>query len=152
MDSSAGVARSVQNRGNNSNQEQIMKLNNRIYRPAALLSDFDRIFSRAFHREGNTPRHDVGVYESEQAWFLRTDLPGCSRKNISLAYEGNTLTLSAERDSKCDGFPIPATRSFRIPENVNARDISARLENGVLEITLPKMESDTPDRLEIEVQ
>ena len=146
------LAQTLRKEGSKPNQLQTMKLTNRIYHPSALLTEFDRLFNESFPRRSDTHPSDVGVYEAENAWFLRIDLPGCGRDNISLAFEKGTLTLTAEQTSDVTGLPFPPTRSFQLPENVDASKISARLESGVLEITLPKLESTPPDRLNIEVQ
>ena len=130
-----------------------MKLSNRFNSPGAFLSEFDQFFDRAFGRPLFANREaNLGVYEADDAWHLRTDLPGFTKEQIKLRFEDGLLTLTAEREeNENHPFQSRVERSFRTPEHVNPEAISARLEHGVLEIVLPKVTPETPDRLEIKI-
>lgn len=134
-----------------------MKLSRPFNATAAdLFNEFDHFFNRALSRPllaGARQRHGAfGVYEADSAWHLRTDLPGFRKEDLSLRFEEGTLHLKAEREENTRTFPASVERSFRVPDNVDATRIEARLENGVLEIVLPKVEQDQPASRSIEIQ
>jgi len=133
-----------------------MKLSRRFYPTADLFSEFDQFFNRAFSRSllpgARQSNGAFGVYEAEQAWHLRTDLPGFAKEEITLRLEDGVLHLNAERDEKNQhSFHSRIERTFRVPDNVDVGGIEARLANGVLEVTLPKLKEDRPENFRIEV-
>ena len=132
------------------NHRHNMNLSNRIFSPADLFAGFDHLFERS-QRHPLRPADKVGVYEADHAWILRTDLPGFSREDLSLHFEEGVLSLSAERENEEHAFQSRTERTFRTPEHVDPDRISARLEDGVLEITLPKLNPGTRGPLEIKI-
>lgn len=132
-----------------------MKLSRRINHPADLLSEFDHFFSRAFSQPlvpASRREHSaVGIYEAESAWFLRTDLPGFEKSEVTLKFEDGGLHLRAERDENTHPFVSRIERTFKVPENIDPTAISANLKDGVLEITLPKVEVEQVDGYSIEI-
>ncbi len=92
----------------------------------------------------------VDVIEQENQYVLRADLPGVDRKDIEIVYEDGTLTLKGQRSEKVvsdnDKFKRiersygSFQRAFHMPENINADEIKAKSEHGVLEVTVPKQE------------
>ena len=131
----------------------MMKLSNRFSNPTSLLSEFDQFFDRAFRRPLHAGRQsNLGVYEADDAWHLRTDLPGFTKEELNLTFDKGVLFLVAER-KEGDNHPFQSRieRTFRTPKNVNPEGITARLEAGVLEMILPKVAPETPERLEIKI-
>ena len=119
---------------------------------------FDRFFGASTLAEFKTDVTDEGDH-----YLLEADLPGFDKKDISLDIQGNTLTVHAERRSKVEEKDQKEkvvrmersfgsySRSFEI-SGVDADGIKAKYENGVLRLTLPKLEQRLPEgrRLEIE--
>ena len=89
----------------------------------------------------------VDIYESEQDLVIVVDVPGVEPDGVELELSGNILSVrgKASRDevggrllfSEYDSHDY--FRSFVMPEFVDASDVSAALVDGVLEITLPKV-------------
>ena len=89
------------------------------------------------------------VSESKTAYDVVIDLPDMDKKDISIAYDNDVLTVSAHRDSlnnasDKDGNLIMNERSYgrfsrqyRLPD-VDRQQISAKYEDGSLKINLPK--------------
>ncbi len=92
----------------------------------------------------------VDVVEEKNSYVLKADLPGVDRKDIDIVFEDGALTVQGERtanvESEHDGYKRiersygSFKRTFRMPDNIDADAISAKNENGVLEVTIPKLE------------
>jgi HSP20 family protein len=90
---------------------------------------------------------DCDILESEEEYKVQIDLPGLAKKEIGIALKNNVLTIKGERDIKAgEGEEFKRqerkrgafARSFALPENVNAAEISANFRNGVLTVAMPK--------------
>ncbi len=90
---------------------------------------------------------DCDILESEAEYKVQIDLPGLAKKEIRIALKNNVLTIKGERDIKAgEGEEFKRqerkrgafARSFALPENVNAAEISATFRNGVLTVAMPK--------------
>jgi HSP20 family protein len=96
------------------------------------------------------PSFKVDISEDEQAFHLDAELPGLTRENISLNIEDDVLTIKAERSQneehkKKDYHRVERSygsfsRSFNIGELIDQENIGAAFDNGVLHVTLPKMQ------------
>jgi HSP20 family protein len=92
----------------------------------------------------------VDVLEDEKAIVIKADLPEVDEKDIKLELNDGTLTLKGERkfetEHKEEDYHFiersygAFSRSFRLPDTVNADEIKAAYKKGVLEVTLPKRE------------
>lgn len=103
----------------------------------------------------------VNTREGKFAYHIEADLPGISKKDIDVSIDNNMLTFCGERKTKDetkkeDYYKIETSfgkfsRSFTLPENIDMENIEANCENGVLEITIPKLKkaSKTKKRVEI---
>ncbi|ORX79795.1 HSP20-like chaperone, partial [Anaeromyces robustus] len=108
------------------------------------------------------PYVDLG--EDENNFYIQIDLPGMTKEQINMELsEDRTLTISGERRnnyktengmkiSKLDCQYGKFSRSFNIPETVNLDGIQAKMENGVLEVTIPKEEPLKNKRRTIQIQ
>ena len=91
----------------------------------------------------------VDVKDNGDAYELTADLPGMEKKDITLHYENNYLTIEASRDESSEqkddaGNYIrrerhtgSISRSFYI-DNIDETKVSAEFDAGVLKVTLPK--------------
>lgn len=117
--------------------------------------DFFRDFDRDFFSK-NLPERSmesmaefspsVDIEENDEMYFVSADLPGVKKEDIKLDINGNMLRFSGERrrEVKEEGYYERSSgrfsRSFTLPENVDAKKIEANFEDGVLRIVLPKSE------------
>lgn len=109
-------------------------------------------------REGLSFVPDVDIYESAEAITLCADVPGATKDNIGIDVREGVLTLSASvaqtaqswrpvhREYEVGGF----SRRFTLGHEVDVEQIAARLEAGVLAVTLPKAEAHKPRKIEIQ--
>jgi HSP20 family protein len=80
----------------------------------------------------------------DSLYVIRAELPGLDpEKDIEVTVEGRTLTIHAERRQEDSGphrseFRYGSlTRLVRLPDNVDAKDVTARYEKGLLEVSIP---------------
>ena len=90
------------------------------------------------------------VRETDSTYELDVDLPGFKKDEIQLKLEDGYLTISAakgvDKDQQDDQgryirrerYAGQCSRSFYVGESVEARDVSARFEDGILRLSLPK--------------
>ena len=121
--------------------------------PTSFGNLIDRFFNESVSRSGGSaysfvPR--VDIVEGEKAFEIHVAVPGMNKEDFKLDLNDNLLTISGERkftqEKKDNNFHSIETqygtfsRSFALPENVDAAKISAAYNNGILEITVPKDE------------
>jgi HSP20 family protein len=102
----------------------------------------------------------VDIIEDNERFLLRADVPGVSVDDIDVSMDGGTLSLSGERrvetrgeDSGLQRIERASGRFFRrfsLPETVDADKITAKCNNGVLEVVIPKTPEVRARRISIE--
>ncbi|MXR40214.1 Hsp20 family protein [Halobaculum sp. WSA2] len=92
--------------------------------------------SRVFG-EGGFGGTDYELYEEDEEFVLTIDMPGFDREEIDLAWDEGVLNVAAEHVDEKRGRRKTYHRRFRFPREIDEDAISARYENGVLEVTLP---------------
>ena len=103
----------------------------------------------------------VDVYEDEHNVTLKVQVPGIDEKDIDIRIENNTLTLHGERkfekEEKEENFRRVEssygsfTRSFSLPQTVDAEKVTANYDKGVLKIMLPKKAEAKPKQIKVNV-
>lgn len=98
----------------------------------------------------------VDILENEHEYLVVADLPGVDRDDLTLDFERGQLTLRAKRSLSTSGERLASERAdadfgrvFRIPDQVDASKIDAKLAEGVLEVHLPKADANRPRRISI---
>jgi HSP20 family molecular chaperone IbpA len=84
----------------------------------------------------------------DNRYVIRAELPGLDpEKDIEVTVDGRTLTIRAERRQE-DSGPYRSefrygslTRSVRLPAKVDASDVTARYDKGILEVSVPVREA-----------
>ncbi|GAA5495018.1 hypothetical protein Rhal01_01188 [Rubritalea halochordaticola] len=89
-----------------------------------------------------TVQEDYQIFSTPEGWSIRTDLPGFEKSELSLHFEDNALHLRAEKAPEAESKRPAVEHRFALGEEVDTQGISAKLENGVLEITLPRKEAE----------
>ncbi len=109
--------------------------------------------------DGVVPQTDI--YEEKGQLVMKTELPGMHKEDLDVTLEGDTLTIRAERRDKVKEDIRRHTREFRygqyfrsmvLPYPINEKEVSATLDNGVLELRLPKAEEPKTKNVEIKAR
>ncbi len=101
----------------------------------------------------------VDVHETDEDYVVEMDLPGRTEKDLDVEVKDNVLTISSRREEKNEdkknGYLLRErreasfSRSFRLPQGVDAGKIQAAFKNGVLELRVPKAPESKPRRIQI---
>ena len=75
------------------------------------------------------------VTHDEKATTLQLDVPGLSREQLSISIEGNQVRLAS-----VEGAPRQVQRAWELASDIDAAASTAKLENGVLTLTLARLE------------
>ena len=133
---------------------------------STLQDQFNRLFNESFrnHPEESaltTWAPAVDIYETPNELVVKADLPDVNEKDIDVRVENNLLTIRGERKfeksvSEENFLRVERTygafsRSFSLPNTVNAEAIGAQYKNGVLTVTLPKREESKPRQVKVTV-
>jgi HSP20 family molecular chaperone IbpA len=101
---------------------------------------------------------DVDIFETDQALTLLADMPGVTPEKLSIDLRENVLTITGEanQSAKSDETPLLVEyntgtyyRQFSLSEIIDQDKIDAKLKDGVLCLTLPKIEKATPRKITV---
>ena len=126
--------------------------------------DFDRLVSNVFATDWTDTGAWIPPAEVEETGeHIRYvfEVPGIRPEDLNVTVERNVLTISgekrAERSEENATYHLAErrygrfTRSFQLPSRVDPDAVTARYENGLLTITLPKVPAARPRQIRIEV-
>ena len=107
-------------------------LRTRAYTPAARAfdSNFERFLSEAFLRPASG---GLKVEQDDKAWTLSFDLPGVAREQLAVNIEGAVVRIETAAEAKRQ-----FKAAYELPEEIDAEASNAKLEHGVLTLTLGK--------------
>jgi HSP20 family protein len=130
------------------------------------LNDFDRYMEAFFGESPLTPALNrepadyrepiVDIRETSDAYFLEAELPGYDEKTIEVQMDGSVLTIASKKEENTERNvnedagknerrwvirerrSASFSRSFKLPENADPENISARFKNGLLSLEIKK--------------
>lgn len=98
----------------------------------------------------------VDIYENAEEYLVLADLPGSGTDDVQIRFEDGELTIRAARTEFGSGevlgnemLAADFFRRFQIPETVDASKIDAKLQAGVLHLTLPKASRVRPRQITV---
>ena len=103
----------------------------------------------------------IDVTEKDKSYEVRAEIPGAKKEDIRVKVEGNFVSISAEvrkdKEEKSAGRVVlretyygSASRGFSLAHEIDAKAVVAKLEDGVLKLTLPKREGGSSKMIEIQ--
>ncbi|MFP7754150.1 Hsp20/alpha crystallin family protein [Thermodesulfobacteriota bacterium B35] len=142
--------------------------------PVSLFEDMDRYMEQFFRNpfsmlssplmtggltrmEGITP--SVDIYDDGDDMVLKAEIPGIKKDDLDVTITDEAITISGEKkqEEKVDKENYHRierrygsfSRSFRLPDNVNAGKAKAEFKDGVLEVRIPKTKESKKKKIEI---
>ncbi len=123
--------------------------------------DLFRGFFRPVRMERELPQFRMDVKENDKAYTVHADLPGVKKEDIHVSIEGNTVAISAETRSESEqkeGEKVlkrersygKVYRSFSLGADIDEASASAKYNDGVLELVLPKKAAAASKRLAVQ--
>lgn len=101
-----------------------------VSRPDAALQRFMQAATQASQQLNA----DFQVSQTEEATVLAVDVPGLTREQLQLRIEDNLVHLNS-----VEGAPRHVKRSWELPHNIDAAASTAKLDLGVLSLTLQRL-------------
>jgi HSP20 family protein len=122
-----------------------------------------RFFGNRFLDDGlSLAPYGVDVREDADHIYVEAELPGFKKEEVDINLENQTLTITAQQKSRTDEKPSDKSswllherrytrfqRSFTLPPTVDSQSVQAKLNDGVLTITLNKREESKPRRITV---
>jgi HSP20 family protein len=124
-----------------------------------LRNELDRLlfdFERSAPEARTFP--NVRLQDNGQAFVVTAELVGLGPKDVEITATGSTLTLKGERKvTPPEGYTVHRNersayrfaRTFELPAKIDADNVQASLENGVLTVTLPKAAEARPKQITV---
>ena len=101
----------------------------------------------------------VDIFEKHEHFVIRAEIPGVQKEDMDVRVENGMLTLRGERKQDTEVGEENAyrlervygmfTRSFSLPTTVDAAKVTATYKDGILEVSVPKVETARPKQIEI---
>ena len=138
------------------------------YKPArTVLNEIDSLFDNFWNIDRLTDssqnfQPSFNISQNKTSYFIDTDLPGIDKKDINISIDDDMITISGERkinqkhddryqrynNSNYGAFE----KSFHIPDDANIDKIDAKMDNGVLTISIKKAEKVSADIRKISIK
>lgn len=103
----------------------------------------------------------VDIYEANDKYMVRAELPGVEKDGVSVSVDDNVLTIKGtkkfvdakegEKWKRVETQFGEFVRSFTLPDEVDADQISAAYKDGVLELNIPKVEPKKAKMIDVKV-
>lgn len=132
-----------------------LKNRNRALSPYESLVDdwFNRAFDTIFEdvdRDLFYNKLQTLTDETDDAYVVKAEVPGLSHDDIDINYENNLLTIKAEwKEEKEKSLRRGKVQKSYSVYGIDADKIEAKLDSGILTLTLPKSEKAKPKRIQI---
>lgn len=136
----------------------LVKWNSRNSVP--VLTEWDRLFNSII---GNLDYNSsdwipsVDVNEDEKAYTISMDLPGMTKKDISISIRDQILSVSGKRENKSDNLFRSErrfgsfSRSFNLPDEIKIDKVDATFNDGVLTISIPRIKPVEPKEITVKI-
>lgn len=102
----------------------------------------------------------IDIYETDDAVVVEAQVPGIDENDVDVTVEGNIITISAkheenkeEKDKKKTVYKCTRQTSFNystsLPRMVDSDKADAVVQNGVVKVTIPKLEEEKPKKISV---
>jgi len=100
---------------------------------------------------------EVNIYEMKDGYLLEAEMPGVGKDGLEVTLEGNELTITGRRHADSvdaeplfrERSPVDFQRTFELDPAIDTARINAKINQGLLTLTLPKSEQVKPRRIAV---
>ena len=96
--------------------------------------DFERFVNAHFFAPGSGASRPCEVQATEDGWTITLDLPGVAREELDIAVESRVVRIATQEQAR-----RPFKAAWELPQDIDVAASKARLENGVLALTLVRV-------------
>jgi len=101
---------------------------------------------------------EVNIFETKDGYVLEAEMPGVTKDGLEITVEGTEVTIVGRRQVE----PLPGNslfkefaeadfrRTFELDPAIDTSKVSARMEQGILRLTLPKSERVKPRQIRVD--
>jgi HSP20 family protein len=101
---------------------------------------------------------EVNIFETKEGYVLEAEMPGVNKEGLEITLEGNEITIVGHRkDEVVTGSPLFRERAvadyrrvFELDPAIDTAKITAKMDQGVLNLTLPKSEQVKPRKITVD--
>jgi len=137
-----------------------------VVNPFETVDPLDNLFRGFFRpvrvdKDMDMPQIRIDVKEDEKSYAVHADMPGANKEDIQVAIDGNTVSISTEvkkNTEQKEGEKVlrreryfgRVSRSFALENEIDEANSTARYQDGVLELVLPKKAAAAAKRLAVQ--
>jgi HSP20 family protein len=99
---------------------------------------------------------EVNIVETKDGYVLEAEMPGVTKDGLDISLEDNVLTIVGRRSPEPAGTSLyreshsaDFRRVFELDPSIESANINARIEQGILTLTLPKVEKVKPRKIAV---
>lgn len=133
----------------------LVRFQNPRYNANRVLVDelFNNFFNNDYHEDyvkNNATKPATNIFETEKEFKIELLVPGVTKDDLSLVQKDNLLTIKVEKkeEEKQEDYKYARRefgaynfeKQYRLPKTIDAENITAKFENGILNVLLPKKE------------
>lgn len=120
---------------------------------SAFENEIDRLFGSLTAGRALTGAFPVDIYEDKENTYVRAELPGVNREAIGVEVVDGQLKIEAKSSDGSNDAAESARycRTVALSDEIQIEKITARYENGVLTVTLPKQTPAQPKKVNVQV-
>lgn len=130
--------------------------------------DMERMFRSPFEGMGNLSRLfdlgerlsgvteaplEAGLYEDDDHYYARVELPGFKKNELKVELNDGNLIVACEHktvsEEDVEKSDVVFRRAMSVPEGINADKVAAKLEDGILTISMPKSDKRKPRSISV---
>jgi HSP20 family protein len=129
-----------------------------------MFRQYSPFFARALRRNGEGAEWSpvADITETEKEYLIKAELPEVKKEDVKITLDNGVITISGERrqekeekdanEIRVESFYGTFSRSFSLPENIDAKAIAAEAKDGVLKVRIPKTKVAAPKKIAIEIK
>jgi HSP20 family protein len=101
---------------------------------------------------------EVNIFETKDGYVVEAEMPGVNKEGLEITVEGNELTITGHRNSEqVNGQALfrerrlaDYRRSFELDPAIDTSKVTAKIDQGILTVTLPKSEKVKPRKITVD--